>query len=89
MWWHKQSDLKDDLISVLKDERDVLRRRHEKDCERIDRLMEALARKANIDLVMPMPVIPPTERTYTPNPWKDPSLVTGNFNSPATSKEKQ
>ena len=83
MWWQRKPDPRDALISVLKDERDVLRSRHDKDLERIDRLMEALARRANVELIMPSPPIPVVERIHVPNPWKDPNQVTGNF------KEKQ
>lgn len=78
MWW-KSQHLRDDLISVLKDEIAVLRHRHQTDCERVDRLMEALARRANIDLVMPMPSPPPIERISVPNPWKDPNPVSTTF----------
>ena len=77
MWWQSKRDkLTDDLISVLKMEIDVLRKRHNTDCERVDRLMEALARKANVDLVMPLPPPVLTERIAVPNPWKDPNQVT-------------
>jgi len=55
--------------------------------ERIDRLVEALARKANIDIVMPQPPPVPIERTITRNPWKDPNLVTGNFNLQESKKQ--
>lgn len=86
-WWKRQLiDPRDALISVLKDEIQVLRLRHDTDCQRLDRLMEALARRANIDLVMPMPAPPPIERTSLPNPWKDPNLVTDRF---PTLKETQ
>lgn len=80
MWWRSQSGkLRDDLISVLKDEIQVLRLRHQHDLERCDRLMEALARKANVDLIMPLPPAPPIERVSVPNHWKDPNLVTASF----------
>lgn len=78
-WQSKREQLTDNLISVLKDEIDVLRRRHVHDCERVDRLMEALARKANVDLIMPLPPPVPVERISVPNPWKDPNQVTSNF----------
>ena len=80
LWLTKREDqLRDDLISILKDEIAVLRKRHNTDCERIDRLMEALSRKANIDLVMPQPIPPVMERVNMSNPWKDPNLVTDKF----------
>ena len=41
--------------------------------------MEALARKANIDLIMPLPAPVPVERVVVPNPWKDPNFVTDKF----------
>lgn len=78
-WQSKREALQLDLISVLKDEVQVLRKRHNTDCERIDRLMEALARKASIDLIMPLPPPVPVERVVMPNPWKDPNQVTSNF----------
>jgi len=77
MFWNKRSDkLRDELISVLKMEVEVLRKRHDMDCQRIDRLTEAIARKANVDLIMPLPEPPPPERVSMPNPWKDPNPVT-------------
>lgn len=85
-WQSKRDQLTDNLISVLKDEIDVLRRRHAHDCERVDRLMEALARKANVDLIMPLPPPVPVERISVPNPWKDPNQVTSNFPEPAKVK---
>ena len=78
-WQSKREALQQELIGVLKDEIAVLRRRHDHDCERVDRLMEALARKANVDLVMPLPPPVPVERVSVPNPWKDPNLVTDKF----------
>jgi hypothetical protein len=86
MWWNKQLDAtRADLVAVLKLEVAVLRTRHEKDLERVDRLMEALARKANVDLVMPQSPLPQVERTIVSNPWKDPNLVTDKF---ATQEKK-
>lgn len=80
VWWQsKREAIELSLIAVLKDEIQVLRKRHNTDCERIDRLMEALARKANIDLVMPLPPPVPVERISVPNPWKDPNPVTDKF----------
>lgn len=85
MWWRKQPDAKDTLIESLRGEIVYLRHQHDTDCQRIDRLTEALARRANVDLIMPMPDAPPIERVHVPNPWKDPNQVTSNF----ASQEKQ
>ena len=78
MWWRKKhhTDARDALISVLKDEVTVLRQRHQYDSERIDRLMEVLARKSGIDLIMPTPPISVKMEPPLPNPWKDPNPVT-------------
>jgi len=85
-WQSKREALQLELITVLKDEIAVLRTRHSRDCERVDRLMEALARKAGVDLIMPMPPPVATERVHVPNPWKDPTRVTGDFPEPAKVK---
>ena len=83
MWWQRKPavDPNEVLIKVLKEEIAVLRLQHDTDLQRMDRLMEALARRANVDLVMPMPPIPQVETApiRIPNPWKDPNLVTDNF----------
>lgn len=82
MWWHRQvkPDPNAALVAVLKDEIIVLRLQHDTDLQRMDRLMEALARRANVDLVMPMPVAVPTSVPIPlPNPWKDHNQVTTNF----------
>lgn len=80
MWWTSKLDkARDELIAVLKLEIQALRQRHDTDRERVDRLMEALARKANVDLIMPMPTPPPVEKVYVANPWKDPNAVTDVF----------
>lgn len=77
MWWRRQQvDPNAALVQVLKDEIAVLRLQHDTDLQRMDRLMEALARRANVDLVMPVPIPPVIERTSIPNPWKDPNQVT-------------
>ena len=78
-WWTRRPDAKDALIETLRAEAAYLRHQHDIDGQRIDRLTEALARKANVDLIMPLPEPVITERTYVPNPWKDPNLVTSNF----------
>lgn len=81
MWWQRQSKVDPNvaLVSVLKEEIQVLRLQHDTDLQRMDRLMEALARRAGVDLVMPMPLAPPAERVQMPNIWKDPNPVTGIF----------
>lgn len=84
LWWNNKRDreldaLKVDLIVVLKDEIAVLRKRHDLDCQRIDRLTEALARRANVDLVMPLPELAPVPQPIVRNPWKDPNQVTSIF----------
>lgn len=77
-----RSGYKDELIVNLKEQIVSLTRQSNLDRERCDRLMEALAAKANVNLIMPAPEIKiPMERTVTPNPWKDPNLVTDNFAS--------
>jgi hypothetical protein len=78
-WLFKPDPSKDALIIILKDEIAFLRKQHANDIERVDRLMEALSRKANIDLIMPQPVPVVVERTVVSNPWKDPNLVTSYF----------
>ena len=83
MWWRRKPDPRDALVTVLKDEITVLRLRHDTDTQRMDRLMEAMARRAGIDLVLPQPTPVAIPQVYVPNPWKDANLVTGNF------KEKQ
>lgn len=85
MWWKRQPspDAKDTLIESLRGEIVYLRHQHDYDGQRIDRLTEALARKANVDLIMPLPDPTPIERVSVPNPWKDPNLVTDNFPEPA------
>jgi hypothetical protein len=75
-WLKRGPDAKDTLIESLRDEIVYLRNRHDTDAQRVDRLMEALARKANVDLIMPLPPPPPIERISVPNPWKDPNQVT-------------
>lgn len=81
MWFRRQPKVDQNvaLVNVLKEEIQVLRLQHDTDLQRMDRLMEALARRANVDLVMPMPPAPVVERTPLPNPWKDPSPVTDKF----------
>lgn len=65
------------LIDVQKDEIANLRLRLDKSQERVDRLTEALSRKAGVDLIMPAPPLPPQPPTVPlPNPWKDPNQVT-------------
>jgi hypothetical protein len=78
-WQSRRERLQIELILILKDEVSVLRKLHDTDCQRIDRLTEALARRGNVDLVMPLPDPIPAERIFTPNPWKDPNLVTDRF----------
>lgn len=80
MWWKRQTvDPNAALVTVLKEELAVLRLQHDTDLQRMDRLMEALARRAGVDLVMPMPPAPPVERVQMSNIWKDPNPVTGIF----------
>jgi hypothetical protein len=79
MWWSRQPDAKDLLIQSLRGEVEYLRNQHSTDGQRIDRLTEAIARKANVDLIMPLPDPPPVERVTLPNPWKDPNPVTSQF----------
>ncbi len=78
-WWHRKPAVVDPnvvLIQLLKDEIARLHQQHNVDLQRIDRLMEGLARRANVDLVMPSPDLPPAEKVYVPNPWKDPNRAT-------------
>jgi hypothetical protein len=83
MWWRNKTQ--DALVQVLKEEVAALRLRHDTDTQRMDRLMEAMARRAGIDLVMPMPPPPPiTEPIRIPNPWKDPDHVTDHFQKEKT-----
>jgi len=79
VWFWRKSELKDELIQSLQGEIAYLRKQHDLDCQRIDRLTEALARRANVDLILPIPDPPPPERVHVPNPWKDPNLVTDRF----------
>lgn len=81
MWWRRQTvNPNEALIQVLKEEIAVLRLQHDTDLQRMDRLMEALARRANVDLVMPMPTpVAVSVPIPLPNPWKDPNHVTSNF----------
>jgi hypothetical protein len=78
-WLKRGPDAKDTLIESLRGEIAYLRNRHDIDAQRVDRLMEALARKANVDLIMPLPPPQPIERVSVPNPWKDPNQVTTQF----------
>ena len=79
-WWWQNDIVQDSIVSVLKEEVSILHRRHQQDCERIDRLMEALARRAGVDLVMPVTApIPEPIHIPQPNPWKDPNPVTSAF----------
>lgn len=82
MWWKPKPDPNAALIESLRGEIQYLRQRHETDSQRVDRLMEALARRTGVDLVMPLPEPPPIEKVYVPNPWKDPNAVTSNFDAP-------
>ena len=86
-WRDRFEEVTLEMISTLKAEIERLHMLRATDMERIDRLVEALARKANIDIVMPQPPPVPIERTITHNPWKDPNLVTGNFNLQESKKQ--
>lgn len=85
MWWMVTRARREvviaqaSLIGELKRVNEMLEDRHKLDCERIDRLMEALARRAGVDLIMPAPPLPEPERINLPNPWKDPNVVTDKF----------
>ena len=79
MWWSHKPDPSVALIESLQGEIQYLRTRHEADSQRVDRLMEALARRAGVDLIMPLPKLPPPEKVYVPNPWKNPNAVTSTF----------
>jgi len=69
-----------ELIAIQREEITVLRHLNDSNRERIDRLTEALARKANVDLIMPQPPPPPVVPTKPmPNPWKDPNPITLDF----------
>lgn len=68
------------LIEVQKDEIAHLRHMLDTQHQRVDRLTEALSRKAGVDLIMPPPPLPPQPPTVPlANPWKDPNPVTTIF----------
>lgn len=85
MWWKvtkariEVDEARKQVVAQLQCIVELLNKRHDQDLERIDRLMEALARKAGVDLIMPTLPLPPTEKVHVPNPWKDPNLVTDKF----------
>ena len=77
MWPWRKFDPRDTLIEVLREEVRVLRSMHDKDTQRMDRLMEAMSSRAGFNLVMPPPdPPPPLEKVHVPNPWKDPNQIT-------------
>lgn len=82
MWWKRQAKVDPNaaLVQLQREQIQYLMLQHDTDQQRMDRLMEALARRAGVDLVMPMPVAVPTSAPIPlPNPWKDHNPVTTNF----------
>lgn len=78
-WRHDLDRTKDAMIQLLQHERKLLQDQLNRERERVDRLTEALARKAGVDLILPMPLPPIEPSVPMHNPWKDPNPVTSVF----------
>ena len=80
MWWHSKLDrTRDALIDALKIQNEHLKDMLTHERDRVNRLTEALSRKAGVDLLMPVETPPPLSHPPSPNPWKDPNPVTSVF----------
>ena len=79
-WWQSRTEkLLREVIASQRDEVLSLRKLNDENRERIDRLTEALARKAGVDLILPQPPSPPLEPAQTSSLFmalRDPAPVT-------------
>lgn len=85
-WWTSNTErLLREVIASQHSEIQYLRQQYAQTQERVDRLTEALSRKAGVDLILPLPPpIDPQPAPKFPNPWKDPNPVTINFDKGAS-----
>lgn len=81
MWWRrtKLDITATALIDSLKIQNQYLRDTLTHERDRVNRLTEALSRKAGVDLLMPIETPSPSPQPPLRNPWKDPNPVTSVF----------